>query len=73
MEDLRLKQENDIKKKRHRKIKWFKRWIYLKKKRWWILLFSILFVIIVFPSDSGLAIGEWIQNFFGNIIKNSGF
>ena len=65
MEDIRAKR-NEIKKK----ISWLKFKLFLKKNRWYVILGLILGIIIIFPSMSGTAIGNWITNFLGSIIKN---
>ena len=60
MEDIRPKR-NEIKKK----ISWLKFKLFLKKNRWYVILGLILGIIIIFPSMSGTAIGNWITNFLG--------
>jgi hypothetical protein len=69
MKDLRLAEIEEKKKKRSKRIKFQRFLIYLKKNRWWILLFIFLFFIIVFPTESGQAIGTWINKFFITLIK----
>lgn len=67
MDDLRINREKkEIKK---RKIKYLII-SFLKKYRWWILSILILSTIIIFPEQSGNAIGEWIVKFIGTILEN---
>jgi len=70
MDDLRGKEENKLKKKRRFKLRAILFW---KKRKWWILSLILVAIIIIFPSQCGTAIGQWINDFIGNIIKNSGF
>lgn len=70
MEDLRRKEE--AKKKKTSKFK-MNFMIFWKKRKWWIILFLILGVITFFPEFSGQAIGQWIHDFIGNIVKYSKF
>jgi len=66
MEDLRPKEEEKIRKKSITKILLFN---YLKKNRWWILLFFIISMIMFFPANTGDFIGNFTHQFFTNIIK----
>jgi hypothetical protein len=66
MEDLRITREKTPRK--------YNRFLaFIKKRKWWILSSIILFFIIFFPSECGLLIGQWINDFIVTIIKNSGF
>jgi len=70
MEDLRVKeQQKEVKKRR------FKNWIIslCKKRKWWIISIFILSILIIFPIESGQAIGQWIHDFVGNLVKYSQF
>lgn len=66
MEDLRFKEKHQENKKLKNKI--IK---YLKIK--WIIIIIILLLFIIFPSETGKIIGQWIHNFIGNLIKYSQF
>jgi hypothetical protein len=69
MKDLRVAEIEEKKKKLSKRIRLQRFLIYLKKNRWWILLFIFLFFIIVFPTESGQIIGTWINKFFITLIK----
>ena len=66
MEDLRQKEQEKERKKSITKSILF---TYLKKNRWWILLFFIIGMIMFFPSNTGDFIGNFTHQFFTNIIK----
>ncbi len=66
MDDLRAQEQQKINKKRKWKLKLLLFW---RKRKWWILLSIILIIFIFFPESSGQAIGQWIEKFFGTIIK----
>ncbi len=70
MEDLRIKEEE--KKKRSSRFK-VNLYAFIKKRKWWIILFILLATITFFPEISGQAIGQWWHDFVGNIVKYSKF
>jgi hypothetical protein len=65
MEDIRAKRE-DVKKR----IIWLKFKIFLKKNKWYLISGITIAAVIIFPSATGTAIGNWITNFLGSIINN---
>lgn len=70
MEDLRVKkQEKQIKNRKFKN----KLTIFWKKRKWWIISIIIVATIIIFPTDSGRIIGQWIHDFVGNLVKYSQF
>ncbi|NMC99026.1 MAG: hypothetical protein HPY57_13325 [Ignavibacteria bacterium] len=70
MEDLRVKEKQKELNKRKLKGKLIAFW---NKKKWWIISIVILSILIIFPSESGQAIGQWIHDFVGNLVKYSKF
>ena len=70
MEDLRVQEQKKTNKSRKWKLRLL---IFWKKRKWWILLATVLLIIIFFPESSGQAIGQWIHDFIGNLVKYSKF
>jgi len=70
MDDLRLREQQKELKKRKFRNKFI---IFLKKRKWWIISAVIISIFIIFPTDSGRLIGQWIHDFVGNLVKYSQF
>jgi hypothetical protein len=70
MEDLRVKEQEKQTKNRKFKNRIIFFW---KKRKWWIISILVLSIIIIFPTESGQAIGQWIHDFIGNMVKYSKF
>jgi hypothetical protein len=70
MQDLRKERQKNLIawKKFQLNVLKFRFWII--KKKWWILLFLIALSFFIFPTQIGTAIGTWITDFLGSIIKN---
>lgn len=50
-----------------------KKWYITKVKTWTkiTLITGFTLLVLLFPSKSGIVIGQWINHFFGNIVKES--
>jgi hypothetical protein len=69
LKEYKSNMAKEASKKRIKSIKWLKFRIWFLKRKWWILGIAALFALIVFPSETGTAIGEWITKFVGSLIK----
>jgi hypothetical protein len=70
MKDLRLKEQKKEVNKTKLKLRLL---IFWKRRKWWILSSILLGIIIFYPEMSGQAIGQWIHDFVGNLVKYSKF
>ena len=70
MDDLRVQEQQKTQKSMRWKIRLILFW---KKRKWWILSFFIALTFILYPEQSGQAIGQWIHDFVGNLVKYSKF
>ena len=70
MQDLRKERQKSLIawKKFQLNILKFRLWLF--KKKWWILGFLLLLTLCIFPVEIGTAIGNWITDFIGSIVKN---
>ena len=66
MKDLRAVQKKQ-------NIWWLKTKTYLKKNWKVILVLTIIAIMIVFPTQSGQVVGQWIHDFFGTLLKFAKF
>jgi len=66
MDDVRKSRES---KEISRSIFWSKLLLFIWKKRWYLILFLLILLIIIFPINSGQLIGQWITDFVGTLIK----
>ena len=71
MDDIRSKETS--KNKKQKNLQKNKILIFLKKNKLKLLIFLLISIIIIFPSESGQAIGNFIHDFIGNIYNYSKF
>ena len=67
MEDLRKQKQTEQIKNELKKQKIF---IFLKKHKYKILFILITLLLIIYPTEIGTYIGQFITDFLGSIIKN---
>jgi hypothetical protein len=66
VEDIRIQREKE---KNNYSIKWEIIFSFLNKNKKKILIISSILFIVIFPVESGTFIGQFITDFFGNLIK----
>jgi len=71
MQDLRKERQKTLIAWKKFQLNLLKFRLWIVKKKWWILLFLALVILCIFPVEIGTAIGNWITDFIGSIVKNT--